>query len=238
MSSGGAGRIRSAEKAVRHVLCCKVRKEYVIDEIREFFEEEGATYEWEDTLPHVGIADLPFGDGLLERSSLLGLCSGLPEQMMAAARRFMPGNPPGIMDAMHMADELTTAYANLELSDYQNVAEERKRIVFYPNASMQALPVIRVRKRDGSATPVSETDLAELMCMDIHVMDGVDISRNDVLPLIVFNIRYPIRIERMLKEGMLQSLTSCVGQVLTQEQSDFQYGFISYLKSRLQHSPL
>lgn len=128
-------------------------------------------------------------------------------------------NPPDLRRLYIRLKSLEANYEDIGLSEYLEVANERKRIIVEKNACYKKLPLIYIRDGKGNQSKLCKVELSELLCMNIYLLDEKITKPEQVLALIGFYLEYPIKVERIQRKYFVQSLMGMKIGLITKEAS-------------------
>lgn len=200
-------------------------KDYIKNAVLEYKESKGSAFKWGDLLStrnwKAGIPDhimyFQTGSQILDQALLRG---GLPDAYRCF-RRLDSENPPDLRRLYTRLKSLGSEYKDIELSDYLEVTNKRKRIIIENNVSCKKLPLIYIRDGKGEQTSLDDVEVSELLCMDIHVLDEEIAKPEQVLALIGFYMEYPIRVERIQRRYFIQALIGMKTMLIADDASEF-----------------
>jgi len=101
---------------------------------------------------------------------------------------------------------LSKALDDMEFTDFYTVRKKQYKIVLAKNNSNPDFPIAYVVGADGKKKGINEFDLQKLICMEIYVTDKDINSGKQVLAILSYYMEYPIRVERIQREGLITEL--------------------------------
>lgn len=208
-----------------------MEKDYINNAILEYKESKCNSFKWGELLREydweIGIPNhILYSYGglqILHRNLQL---KRLPE-VYSCFHKLDNENPPDLRRLYIRLKSLEANYEDIGLSEYLEVANERKRIIVEKNACYKKLPLIYIRDGKGNQSKLCEVELSELLCMNIYLLDEEITKPEQVLALIGFYLEYPIKVERIQRKYFVQSLMGMKIGLITKEASGAENGFVS-----------
>ena len=208
-----------------------MEKDYINNAILEYKESKCNSFKWGELLREydweIGIPNhILYSYGglqILHRNLQL---KRLPE-VYSCFHKLDNENPPDLRRLYIRLKSLEANCEDIGLSEYLEVANERKRIIVEKNACYKKLPLIYIRDGKGNQSKLCEVELLELLCMNIYLLDEEITKPEQVLALIGFYLEYPIKVERIQRKYFVQSLMGMKIGLITKEASGAENGFVS-----------
>lgn len=201
-------KISAYENLLERTIHYMTDKHYIDNAIMEYKESKCTSLKWGELLNDLEIGFTDYitssdaGSELLEQALRNGKLPGVYRWFYNLDNE----NHPDLCRLYRRLKRMQSDYEDIELLDYIEVTNERKRIIVEGNGSCKKFPLIYIRDGMGNQIELGEVDLSELLCMSIRVLDTSIVEPECVLALLAFYLEYPIRVERIQRKNLIQSL--------------------------------